>query len=186
MGNSSNRCHKSARSGQDVQGLKEIELEHCRIDAACHRPACVSQLDRRHWRRSSCFDKGGGSCGSGRTGRACRTGAGLAGCIVEPVSVNDNLVSGRLPDAKTEIGKSRTETGRRNSRFSAREWELVGARDGVVRANARKVGTFPPSLPTRQNSNFEMSISESPRECFSGGMCGQCHSAPVGQLRQKA
>jgi len=45
----------------------------------------------------------------------------LAGCIVEPVSVNDKLVSARLQDAKTEIGKSRTETGRRNSRFSARE-----------------------------------------------------------------
>ena len=72
--------------------------------------------------------------------------------IVEPVSVNDKRVSGRLQDAKTEIGKSRTETGRRNSRFSARKWELVGARDGVVRANARNVGTFPQSLPTRQNN----------------------------------
>ena len=72
--------------------------------------------------------------------------------IVEPVSVNDKRVSGRLQDSKTEIGKSRTETGRRNLRFSARKWELVGARDGVVRANARNVGTFPQSLPTRQNN----------------------------------
>ena len=69
-----------------------------------------------------------------------------------PISVNDKRVSGRLQDAKTEIGKSRPETGRRNSRFSARKWELVGARDGVVRANARNVGTFPQSLPTRQNN----------------------------------
>jgi hypothetical protein len=72
--------------------------------------------------------------------------------IVEPVSVNDKRVSGRLHYAKTEIGKSRTETGRRNSRFSARKWELVGARDGVVRANARNVGTFPQRLPARQNN----------------------------------
>jgi hypothetical protein len=36
--------------------------------------------------------------------------------IVEPVSVIDNRVSGRIQDAKTEFEKSRTETGRRNSR----------------------------------------------------------------------
>jgi hypothetical protein len=36
--------------------------------------------------------------------------------IVEPVSVIENRVSGRIQDAKTEIEKSRTETGRRNSR----------------------------------------------------------------------
>jgi hypothetical protein len=74
--------------------------------------------------------------------------------IVEPVSVIDNRVSGRIQDAKTEIEKSRTETPRRNSRFSSRKWELVGARDRVgtsQRTECREFFDKPANVPKSQN-----------------------------------
>ena len=50
--------------------------------------------------------------------------------IVEPVSVNDKRVSGRLQDAKTEIGKFRTETG-------ATKLALFGPKMGISRRQRR-------------------------------------------------
>ena len=74
------------------------------------------------------------------TNNASRSGSGKASAVstfelfvwdgkngtVEPVS-GEQMSSGTAAAAKTEIGKLRTETGRRNSRFSTRKWELVGA-----------------------------------------------------------
>ncbi len=56
--------------------------------------------------------------------------------IVEPVSVIDNRVSGRIQDAKTEIEKSRTDTPRRNSRLLI---PIFGTKSGDLSRSIRAV-----------------------------------------------